>query len=198
MSVRTLRWSGWLLLFGSFAFIAGSLPGLFGDTSQAVTIALLVVMIAGALVALVGLPAIYAKQAKQVGWLGLVSFLAALLASVMLGIVANVYFLVTPAATSGSGSAQPSPLLLLGVLGGSVLELIGGVIFGILTIRAHVFPAVTGWILILAGILSLAFFTPGLNDIGGTIAEMALFLAFGWMGYHLAFRSAPSAALSPV
>ncbi len=179
------------------SFYAGKL---FVDTDPALTIVLLALMIAGALLVVVGLPASYLKQAKQVGWLGLCGFGATLLASILLGIVANGYFLAQSLGSSGAGSAQPSPLFFITALGGGLMELIGGVLFGVMTIRARVFPAAIGWLLIVAGIVSLSvFLAPDvINRIGGTVSQIILFLAFGWMGYRLAFQASGQDAASSV
>jgi hypothetical protein len=200
MSVQTFRWSGWLLLIGAVVYIVGSLLGLDVELGPVATNTLLAFLVVGAILVMVGLPAFYRKQAKQVGRLGLCGFIALLLADVVLGIVANIYFAVGSAAASSAGSAQPSPLFLVIVLGGAVLGLIGGLLFGVTTIRAHIFPAAIGWLLIVAGVLSLTFVLPlpdGMTMIVGTITQVVLFLAFGWMGYCLALRTTEATAPSP-
>lgn len=189
MSVGTHRLSGWLLLMGAGLFVLASLPSLVaasnGPTADTIQLCTLII---GALLVIVGLPASYRKQARQVGWAGRIGFIALFLTTILLGIVENVVFLVSDART-GADSAQPSPLFLVAALLGGLLALIGGLLYGIVTIRARVFPAAIGWLLIVAGVLSLTLFLAPetLNRIGGSASEIALFLAFGWMGYRLAF-----------
>ncbi len=199
MSVRTLRWSGWLLLLGSGLFIVGSLPSLVAASNGPIADSIqLCSLILGTLLVVVGLPASYRKQARQVGWAGRIGFIVIVLTTLLLGIVENVVFLVSDVGT-GAGSAQPSPLFLLAALLGGLLAIIGGLLYGIMTIRARVFPAAIGWLLIVAGLLSLTLFLAPdvLNRIGGTASEIVLFLAFGWMGYRLAFPATNDVVSSP-
>jgi len=191
MSIRIRRWSGWLLLVGSAIFIVGNLLGfVLPDSATSVQ---LVFLFIGALLVLGGLPAFYRKQARQVGWLGLCGFIALLLAEVLLGIVVNILFAVV----SSAGSAQIFPLILLIAFVGAALGLIGGLLFGVMTIRARVFPAAIGWFLIVAGILNLAFISPLPGGVGGIISEIVFSLVFGWMGYLLALRTSEVTAPSP-
>lgn len=200
MSVRTLRWSGWLLLVGSGLFIVGSLPSLvaasFAPTATSIQLSSLLI---GALLVVVGLPVSYRKQARQIGWGGRIGFIAIELTALLLGVVVNVVFLVSDA-PAGGGALPPSPLFLVAVLLGGLCALIGGLLYGIMTIRARVFPAVSGWLLIIAGLLSLTVFVAPdvLNRIGGTASDIAFFLAFGWMGYRLAYPSPKDPVSSPV
>jgi hypothetical protein len=190
MSVRTLRWSGWSLLIGSFVVVVISLLGLLHTgPNESMSIALLIV---GATLAVLGFPAAYLKQAKQMGWLGLCGFLALFLGLALVGVLQNIVFRV-------SDTSEPSLLIILPGLLGGVLELLGGLLFGIMTVRAHVFPVATGWLLIIAGLSSFILFGPfsgAINVVGGTASQIMLYLAIGWMGYVLALRTKEGAAFS--
>ena len=77
---------------------------------------------------------------------------------------------------------------------GVVLTLIGGVIVGITTIRAHVFTAAIGWILIVSPVL-LLLRVPlgGLLGVILTSTCLGLFYAgLAWAGATLSFRGNPT------
>ena len=77
---------------------------------------------------------------------------------------------------------------------GVVLTLIGGVILGITTIRAHIFAATVGWILIVSPVLLLL--TAPLSGLLSEIltsACLGLFYAgLAWAGATLSFRGNPT------
>ena len=108
MSVRTLRWSGWLLLLGSGLFIVGSLPSLVaasnGPTADSIQLCSLIL---GTLLVVVGLPASYRKQAKQVGWAGRIGFIVIVPDDPFAWYRQNVVFLVSDAGTGGGTRNHP-------------------------------------------------------------------------------------------
>jgi hypothetical protein len=66
----------------------------------------------------------------------------------------------------------------------SLLDMIGAILLGIATMRAHVFPRWTGVLLIIAGIgMGLLFVFPG--AIIETVSSIAFSAAFLWCGYTL-------------
>ena len=80
---------------------------------------------------LLGLPALYARQATQVRWIGLV------------GLIIWLDVLIFPVLQGGIGGLIPAltPPAFLYIIG--PLTIIGTLFFGIMTMRAGVFP---GWL----------------------------------------------------
>ena len=147
--------------------------------------------------ALLGLTGIYAKQVEQAGVLGLVGFLALFVA---LPLSTPLVFLEAAILPVLAGEAPqfvegffevfagPGSQTNLGALGGAfvvvlLLSIIGGLLFGIATIRAGVFPRWAA-ILYLVGVVSiiLAFLV---GDLGARISGVVTGLAIAWLGYAL-------------
>ena len=191
MSSRTLRMSGWLLVIAAVLSLITTvlgivIPGPAGPNGPPPNVVNIINLVAGILF-LVSFPAAYIIQKKQVGTLGLIGMIAlwltALLFDVVLSII--VFVLTSSAPPSASTAGGPPPFLFILFIGGSALELIGGVLFGLKTIQARVFPAATGWLLIVAAVLNAVDFPlqGTISTIVSTASSVLLFVGLGWLGY---------------
>jgi hypothetical protein len=172
MSPLLLRLSGLLLLIGGL-FMA--LTVFHVPTSPAVGTLILAL---GGVPLILGLPALYARQAKQIGWVGLVGL-------VIIGLDILIFPVRGAIAGLVPGFKIPDFLLIIGPL-----TLVGTLMFGITTIRAHVFPALLGWSLFVGYIISgignflpnnLAAIAPFIADPG----EWLFWLSFSGFGFVL-------------
>src|SRR2546426_456605 len=158
----SLRLQGQLLLVGAIGAILASLlifliPGPDG-TGGPGSIPTNVVFVLSGLILLVGLPALYRAQAKQIGRWGLAGVVLLWIATVLLLLVLSgvpILDVVVPGSIPHPGGEGPPPLAIIPMILGVLLTLIGGVIVGITTIRAHVFTAAIGWIILVSPVLLL-------------------------------------------
>ena len=195
----SLRLNGQFLLAGAIGSIIWSLlifliPGSDGLTGPG-SIPTNVVAILSGLLLLAGLPALYRAQAKQVRILGLLGVVL-----LWVGIVLVLLFLsgvqlldvAVPGSIPHPGGEGPPPLAIIPAILGRVLIVIGGAIVGITTIRAHVFTAGIGWLIIIGSVLLLPTAVVGGNSVLSNIltnSEFALFCAgLAWAGATLSFR----------
>ena len=79
---------------------------------------------------------------------------------------------------------------------GGLCILIGGLLMGIQTIRAHVFPSAIGWVMLIASVLLMATIAMGnanrMLDVILTSSEVALLCAgLAWAGATLSFQRLP-------
>src|ERR1700730_4040125 len=154
MSPLLLRLSGWFLLFGGL-FMAVTVFHL--PTSPTVTT--LIILLGGGLLIL-GIPALYVRQAKQIGWIGLVGL-----------VIIWLDMLIFPVQGGIAGFVPrfyvPDFLFLSGPL-----TIIGTLLFGIMTIRAHVFPRWLGWSIFVGYIIGFIgnFFPDNLENSAPVIA----------------------------
>lgn len=146
------------------------------------------VSLIGSLLFAIGLPGMYLRQAGRAGVLGLVGFILVFFDSLLHGAFSALQVTALPLL------AQVAPKLLAGetLPGGmflfllvlSLLDVIGAILLGIATLRAHMFPQLAGVFLIIAGIGAALLFTfPGaIIEIASSLALSAAFL---WCGYVL-------------
>jgi len=146
---------------------------------------------------LAGITGIYTKQVKETGWLGLVGFLVLSLcwALELAFIFAETFIvplLVTAAPTFVDGffgifnghpvdtylGALPALYALTGVL-----YMLGGLLFGIATFRAGIFPRWAAGLLAVVSILTPA--AALLPHETQRLAAMPVGLAIAWLGYAL-------------
>jgi hypothetical protein len=168
-----IRWAGLSAVVGGSLFVAIQ-PIHPPETLAAVTTGTWVLVhavgVAMCLLILLGLTGLYARQADRAGWLGLAGFL---LFGLMWALTAPFQlaeaFILPPLATEapafvegflGISSGSPSAVDL-GVLPAvyamtSVLYLVGGVLFGIATLRAGVLPRWAGGALAVGTVAPLA------------------------------------------
>ena len=194
----SIRLNGQFLLVGAIGAILASLlifllpgpDGLGGPGSIPTN----VVFVISGLLLLVGLPALYRAQAKQIGILGLVGVVFLWVATIFLLLVLSgvqILDLTVPGLIPHPGGDGPPPLAIIPLILGMLLTLIGGVIVGITTIRAHVFAAAIGWIMIVSPVLLFLKVLVGNGLLGEilTSACLALFYAgLAWAGATLSFR----------
>jgi len=195
----SIRLQGQLLLAGAIGAILASaliflLPGPEGPTDIG-SIPTNVVAVLSGLLLLAGLPAIYRAQAKQVGTLGLVGVVLLWIALVSLLLVLTgiqILGLTAPDVIPHPGGEGPPPAAIISIVVGAALILIGGVIVGITTIRAHVFRASIGWMILIFAVLLIPMNFVGGNGLLGNILiniDLALFYAgLAWAGATLSFR----------
>jgi hypothetical protein len=191
----SVRLQGQLLLAGAIGAILSSaliflLPGPAGIPGIG-SIPTNVVAVLSGLVLLVGLPALYRVQAKQIGTLGVVGVVLLWIAAVSnLLVLTSVQLLdltVRGVIPHPGGHGPPPAAVIPAVLGG-VLLLIGGVIVGITTIRAHVLRASIGWVILISSVLlfPMTFVGGNPNGLLGTILmniDLVLFYAgLAWAG----------------
>ena len=168
------------------------LPGPDGLTGPG-SIPTNVVAVLSGLLLLVGLPALYRAQAKQIGILGLIGMVLLWVGMLLfLLVLSSVQILdvTVPGSIPHPGGDGPPPLALIPAILGGVLIVIGGAIVGITTIRAHVFAAAIGWIILISSVLLLLT-----GPVGGSLgiilkdsATALLFAGLAWAGVTLSFR----------
>jgi hypothetical protein len=201
----SVRLQGQFLLVGAIGAILASLlifllPGPEGPTGIG-SIPTNVVAVLSGLLLLVGLPALYRAQAKQVGTLGLVGVALLWIAAISLLLVltgVQILDLTVRGVIPHPGGEGPPPAAVISAVLGGVLILIGGVLVGISTIRAHVFPAAIGWVILISSVLLFPMVFVGGNPNGllGTILiniDLALFYAgLAWAGEAISFLVKPT------
>lgn len=167
MKLRTLQ--GWALLINAvigLIDIANIVNG--GNTSLFILDEVL------ALLFIFGLPAIGETQPKtgRLGWVGLWC----------LGIAAGIAFVVM--LVYHISTLQVNTLI---PLSSAIFFLVGSGVVGYLTIRARVFPAVVGWLLIVGGVLNLvsglipAGLVATILGVISVLATSAAFAGYGWI-----------------
>jgi hypothetical protein len=197
----SIRLQGRLLLVGAIGAILSSwliflIPGPDGPGGPG-SIPTNVVFVISGLFLLAGLPVLYRAQAKQVGTLGLVGIALLWIATIFLLLILSgvqILDLTVPGSIPHPGGHGPPPLAIIPMILGVLLTLIGGVIVGIKTIRAHVFTATAGWIILVSPVLLLLTFPlSGLLSVILTSACLALFyVGLAWVGAAISFRGIPT------
>jgi hypothetical protein len=171
------RWAGYALCVSALINLLQSLWHAMGGGDLA---PVRVAALAGAILLIAGLPAIQGMQPRT-GRGGLAG-LALMEAGALVALALNLYVL-----TGGSSIDEAVPFA------GALLGLAGALLVGALTIRAGVFPAWAGWLLIVGGALN---FTGGLPAPGaliavlGFIGVLAISTALLGFGLHIIQASA--------
>ena len=190
MSTLLFRISGLLLLFG------GLLMAVTNFHLPMSTVAAALINLLGGALLLLGLPALYVRQARQVRWIGLIGL-----------IIIWLDVLIFPVLQGGIGGLVPAftPPDFLYIIG--PLTVIGTLLFGIMTMRVHVFPGwlgfslFAGYILAIVGIILLGKSVPFIGLLGILLYWLSLstfgVALFLWPG-PLPERSAHPAVMSEV
>ena len=187
MSSATLyRASGLALLVGALLVIIGLPLSIVFPPDNPMALAMVGVWTGGAVLGQLGLPGILVRQAKQAGWLGFVGFVLAfsggfLIVSLFAVLDLTVFpYLDVHAPLASFQFFTTNAAVTVYAAVASALYGIGGVLLGIATIRARVFPRWAG-VLLIVGVVSLgAFVNPFL------IAAIVFgLLGLGGIGYTL-------------
>jgi hypothetical protein len=155
--------------------------------------------IAMALLGLVGVTGIYARQVEKAGWLGLVgyvlfslfyvltmafqfieAFVSPQLAAESPKFVQGLLGIVTSTPSEVSLGVLPTVYMFTGIVG----YLLGGVLFGIATLRAGVLPRWAGVLLAVGTVLPLLASSLLPHPLDRILA-VPIGLALAWMGYAL-------------
>jgi hypothetical protein len=144
-----------------------------------------------------GLVALYLRQGDRSRTLNLAAFLVAFVAMILtVGLDIDKTFIlpylasVNPSITSVANFAQNMPALLqpylMILMLGLLLHLVGPILLGAAIVRSGVFPALAGWLIILANVLSYG------NLFGVNILHVIGVLGVGvadiWLGLALRER----------
>jgi hypothetical protein len=146
---------------------------------------------------LIGISGIYARQVNEAGWLGLVGFLLLIVCWwLQTAFVFAEAFIAPPLANTAPGFVDGYLGISYGHTGGidlgalpaiygliGILYLLGGLLFGIATLRARVLPRWPAGLLALAALL-----TPAAALLPHAIQRLAAIpvaLAIAWLGYAL-------------
>ena len=143
--------------------------------------------------ALLGLVAIYLDQSQDAGQIGLWGFVLLVIGMTLGAMYSTVFHALFLPAIEGIESGLFETLVdnttaaqfYRGVVVQALGLGLGAILFGIATIRAKVFPAASGWLLIGAALFA------ALNEVwsGGQLVSRAAFgLTFIWMGMDLLGR----------
>jgi hypothetical protein len=198
---RVIRWSGLAALVAGIIF-AGIQPIHPPDVLSSVTTGswaiiptLKTVM---CLLFLLGIAGLYARQVEEAGWLGLAGFLLLILCWwLQSAYVFAETFILPQLATSASpfvvsflgiasgnpGEMNIGPLPAIYSLGIGIPYMLGGLLFGIATLRAGILPRWAAGLLAVAATLTpAAALLP--HDIQ-RLAAIPVGLALAWLGYAL-------------
>ena len=185
LSPQQMRWSGWLLFIGALLSIIVLLVEFSVPTSLILTASAGLV---GGLLVLVGLPGTYIKQRDAVGILGTVGFFVLWITFLVTTLGVNIEEIII-AITTAHPTAQSVPPLIVNILNlTSLLMLIGVLLYGVQTLRAHIFPSSVGWLLVsTVAVMTLALFIgSALAQLLYIIGELLLQSSFARLGYALA------------
>jgi hypothetical protein len=195
-----IRWSGLAAIVGGIIF-AGIQPihppDVLASVSTGAWMLIITLKWVMSLFLLIGISGIYARQLEQAGWLGLASYLMLLLAWwLQAAYIFTELFILPVMATAAPGFVTS----VLGIVNGSpggmnigalpavygllgILYMLGGVLFGIATFRAGIFPRWAAVLLAVgAAMTPLAALLPHALQ---RYAAVPVGLAIAWLGYAL-------------
>jgi hypothetical protein len=196
-----IRWSGLAVLVAGIIF-AGIQPIHPPDALSSVTTGSWAIITTSktvmCLLFLVGITGIYARQVERAGWLGLAGFLLLILCWwLQSAYVFAETFILPQLATAappfvvsflGIASGNPGemnigPLPTIYSLGIGIPYMLGGLLFGIATLRAGILPRWPAGLLAVAAVLTpaAALLPHGIQRL----AAIPVALAVAWLGYAL-------------
>ena len=185
LSSQQMRWCGWFLFIGALLSI---LILLLEFTVSAPLVLTASASLLGGLLVLIGLPGTYVKQRDLIGILGIIGFLILWITWLVTTLGVNIEEIVI-AITVAHPTAQAVPPVIVNILNlTDLLMLIGALLYGVQTIRAHVFPASIGWLLIsTVVVMTIALFIGGaLSSLFYIVGQLLLQSGFARLGYALA------------
>lgn len=189
-----LRWAGLAALASAGLSVIGDVLRLFVDVESAesaTTVSYALVFwlyLLGAALLLLGLVGLYVSQSEAAGVLGMAGFLTAFLGTALL--VGALWFelFISPALAVEAPELAEAELGLAGFILVFLLSALGWILFGVATLRAHVYPR---WAAVLLMVGGLVAFVP--VPLSGVIFSAAV----AWMGFILFTGKDVSAEQTP-
>ena len=211
-STKLFRLSGISLLLGAAVSVIAGVMTLFLDISLSASPKTIQsplwptfwsLTFVGIVLVLLGLPALYLRQARgRGGMVGLIGVVLVALGS-FLGMATTAYFvsilpLLAEKAPNLINAGYETSLAVFG-LGATVLGIIGPLLLGIAVIRAKVFPALVGILLMVSAVLSpVTTFSSGvLFALIGLVGIVSAAMAYGWVGMILTKQHNVAGAEAP-
>ena len=198
---KLIRWAGLPVMAAGIIFIAIQPihpPDVLSSVTTGTWAIVTALKTAMCLLGLLGITGLYARQAEKAGWLGLAGFLlfSLFFALTLPFAFAEAFILpllatespkfvesILGLASGATGGMNLGALAVLFSLGGFVWYIIGGLLFGIATIRARVLPRWAAVLLSFSAVLVLAgAMIPHPFD---RIMAVPMGLALIWLGYSL-------------
>lgn len=188
-----IRWSGLAAILGGTLLLISDLLSLTvfsGDPVEIVTTSAYLIdggtrLLAGVLL-LLGLVGLYARQSEASGALGLVAFLVAFAGTTLiLGTWWTNTFVAPSLATEAPAflEAGPTGVLGLGFTLSFALAAVGWLLFGLVSLRAQIYPRAAAAALVVGAVLTFAPL-----PISGVVLEVAI----AWLGLVLFSRKEAS------
>ena len=188
-----IRWSGLAAILGGTLLLISDLLSLTvfsGDPVEIVTTSAYLIdggtrLLAGVLL-LLGLVGLYARQSEASGALGLVAFLVAFAGTTLiLGTWWTNTFVAPSLATEAQAflEAGPTGVLGLGFTLSFALAAVGWLLFGLVSLRARIYPRAAAAALVVGAVLTFAPL-----PISGVVLEVAI----AWLGLVLFSRKEAS------
>jgi hypothetical protein len=193
LSPRQMKWSGWILLVGSLILLVVNYLVLSTpiNSSGLPSIPFSIAEVVGGLLTAIGLPASYLRQRKEIGTAGLVGFILFWISSLLVTVVLSAYAIFY--AATMPPSAHPTtaihlPAVFQYISSSGLLQIIGTLLYGVFTYRAHVFPNAVGILLIAAAVVVLPqfFIASTFIQLFGLLGTFLLLLGLARLGYALA------------
>ena len=189
-----IRWSGAVCLLAGGLHIVGALLHPVGEDLAAVNspnwVPAHLLYWASVILLLFGLVGLSARQMEKTGMFGLVGFVLAFIGTAIVGAflfyAATTMPLVATTAPNVFVQLTAPPAFALPLFG--LTFGLGFILFSIATIRAHVLPRWSGWLLLIGILLSMAEGSPTDRTFLHMIvtAGHVLFgVSLAWMGYAL-------------
>jgi hypothetical protein len=195
---RVIRWSGLAALVAGIIF-AGIQPIHPPDVLSSVTTGTWAIITtlktAMCLLFLIGITGLYARQVEEAGWLGLAGYIVLILCWWLQSayVFAETFILPHSAppfvesflgiASGNPGEMNIEPLPAIYSLGIGIPYMLGGLLFGIATLRAGILPRwAAGLLAVAAALTPAAALLP--HDIQ-RLAAIPVGLAVAWLGYAL-------------
>jgi len=177
-----MRWAGLAAVLSAVLSVVGDLLRLFVDVESSETATttpyalVFLLYLLGAVLLLLGLVGLYASQSEAAGVLGLVGFLVAFLGTTLL--VGALWFelFITPSLATRAPGLAEAELGLAGFILVFLLGVVGWLLFGVATLRAHTYPRWAAVLLMVGGVVA---FVP--IPLAGIVFSVAI----AWLGFVL-------------
>ena len=181
-SAGLMRWAGLAAVLSAVLSVVGDLLRLFVDVESSETATttpyalVFLLYLLGAVLLLLGLVGLYASQSEAAGVLGLVGFLVAFLGTTLL--VGALWFelFITPSLATRAPGLAEAELGLAGFILVFLLGVVGWLLFGVATLRAHTYPRWAAVLLMVGGVVA---FVP--IPLAGIVFSVAI----AWLGFVL-------------